>query len=45
MNEHGLSVAALSTRMDELGLSFMAAGIETFLADSRRADIDRKSVV
>ena len=39
MNEHGLSVAALSSRMDELGLPFMAAGIETFLADSRRADM------
>lgn len=39
MNETGLAVAALSSRMDELGLSFMAAGIETFLADSRRADM------
>jgi DNA replication protein DnaC len=39
MNETGLAVAALSSRMEELGLSFMAAGIETFLADSRRVDM------
>ena len=39
MNETGLAVANLSSRMEELGLSFMASGIETFLADSRRADM------
>ena len=39
MNEPGLAVAALSSRMDELGLTFMSAGIETFLADARRNDM------
>lgn len=39
MNETGLAVAALSSRMEELGLSFMASGLETFLADSRRPDM------
>lgn len=39
MNEHGLAIAALSSRMEELGLPFMAAGIDTFLADARRADM------
>ena len=39
MNEIGLAVAALSSRMEELGLTFMASGIETFLDDARRADM------
>jgi DNA replication protein DnaC len=38
MNETGMAVAALSSRMDELGLTFMSAGIETFLADARRGE-------
>jgi DNA replication protein DnaC len=39
MNETSLAIAALSERMDELGLGFMAAGVETFLADDRRGEM------
>ena len=39
MNEVSLSIATLSGRMEELGLSFMAANIESFLADSGRGDM------
>jgi DNA replication protein DnaC len=33
-----LSVAMLASRMEELGLSFMAASLESFFAESERAD-------
>lgn len=39
MNEVSLSIATLSGRMEELGLSYMAASIESFLADSSRANM------
>jgi DNA replication protein DnaC len=39
MNEVSLSIATLSAHMEELGLSFMAANIESFLADSSRGDM------
>lgn len=39
MNEVPLSVAALSGELEELGLSFMAAGLESFLADPRRGEL------
>lgn len=37
MSEVGLTVSALSARMEDLGLPFMAAGLETFLAAPERA--------
>lgn len=39
MNETGLVLSALSARMEELGLPFIASSLETFLADARRADM------
>lgn len=39
MSEHGVAMEALSGRMEELGLSFMAAGLETFLGAPGRADM------
>lgn len=38
MNDVNLAMATLSGRMDELGLSFMASGLESFLDDPKRAD-------
>jgi DNA replication protein DnaC len=38
MNEVNLSVSALSGRLDELGLSFIANGLESFLAEPRRGE-------
>jgi DNA replication protein DnaC len=37
MNDTSLEIAALGSRMEELGLSFMASGLESFLADEARA--------
>ncbi len=36
MNENSLGISALSSRMEELGLVFMASGLESFLADQAR---------
>jgi DNA replication protein DnaC len=38
MNERNLAFATITARMDELGLGFMAAGLETFLGAPGRAD-------
>ena len=38
MSAHGVALATLTTRMEELGLGFMAAGLETFLGAPRRAE-------
>jgi DNA replication protein DnaC len=38
MNEYGMAMERLMGRMDELGLGFMAAGLETFLGTTGRAD-------
>ena len=38
MNETGLGIAALASRMEELGLVFMASGLESFVADQARAE-------
>lgn len=37
MNDTSLEIAALGSRMEELGLSFMASGLESFLADEARS--------
>jgi DNA replication protein DnaC len=37
MNDTSLEIAALGSRMEELGLSFMACGLESFLADEARS--------
>lgn len=39
MTEAALSVAALSLQLEELGLTFLSAGLESFLADPRRAEV------
>ena len=36
MNENTLSLSMLASRMEELGLSFMASGLESFVADQAR---------
>lgn len=38
MNPATLSINALTDQLDELGLSFMASGLESFLADPRRGE-------
>ncbi len=39
MSEHGVAMEALTARMQELGLSFMSAGLATFLGAPGRGDI------
>lgn len=39
MSTMNTALASLTSRMEELGLTFMAAGIETFLASQGRADV------
>lgn len=36
MNENTLAISTLALRMEELGLSFMASGLESFVADQAR---------
>ncbi len=38
MNETGLGISALVSRMEELGLVFMASGLESFVADQARSE-------
>lgn len=38
MNENALGISALCSRMEELGLVFMASGLESFLADQARSE-------
>jgi DNA replication protein DnaC len=38
MNETGLGISALASRMEELGLVFMASGLESFVADQARSE-------
>ncbi len=39
MSAQNIAMAALTTRMEELGLSFMSAGLETFLGASGRGSV------
>jgi len=39
VSEHGVAMEALTARMQELGLSFMSAGLATFLGAPGRGDI------
>jgi len=38
MNETGLGISTLASRMEELGLVFMASGLESFIADQARSE-------
>jgi DNA replication protein DnaC len=38
MNETGLGISALASRMEELGLVFMASGLESFVSDQARSE-------
>jgi len=38
VSEHGVAMESLTTRMEELGLGFMSAGLATFLGASGRGD-------
>jgi DNA replication protein DnaC len=39
MTEHTIAMETITDRMEELGLSFMAAGLASFLGSSGRADV------
>jgi DNA replication protein DnaC len=38
MSEAGLGISALASRMEELGLVFIAIGLESFVADQARSE-------